>query len=1145
MMKIKLLLLALLFMAIPKGLYAYTNGQIVKINSMNYKVMSSDLHTLAFLNAENLTGELVIPGTVSDGNGTTFTVTRVTFVNGYRCDKITSVRLPDTVTDLDVGVFAGASLESIYISKSVKNIEENANTQLKKVPKYEVADDNPYFKSDSNGALYSRDGKTLRFVPSSTPLIGGAYTVNPDVESITKSCFTLINGLKKITLPPNLKEISVGYPSIAPIDSLEEFAITPGGITPFTIKEGVLCKDDVLMFYPRNKKTENYKVPDGITTLATFSIVFPWHMKKIDLNQVTNMAKSSLFSAYKLTELTLPKDLKKYDPATKKGMEPGCIGVCTGVEKYIVPAENTDFVAEDGVVYSKPNKDVLYLYPAGKPGQIYDILPSTKVIEALAFWSVQQLTAMNFPKGLEKINDEAFRQLPNLATVTFEKPSDVTHLGTAVFRACPKLKVVTLPSKVKSLDKPFDGCSALETINVPDGSLLEKIRSNSFSNNKNLKHFNFEGSCQLKEIESDAFAYLPKLESFKFPKTVTTIKTNAFRGCKGMTTAEFPDDAEIEIIGKGAFADCGLTKFTVPKNVNEIEREAFNKCEALTVVNISDKTTKISPEAFKSCFKLTDINVSKDNTVYSSVDGYLLSKDKETLKIFPAGKANDRFTLLPPSITTIGEYAFYDCKVLKNVVIPNLVTKIEKRAFGLCTNLNLITFLCDKVIDPANINQATNEMSFDDGTQTNGKSMFDNITIHVRKELYDEYNSKDFYNKFKGVIEQSFDVGTEEYIPVSETVVDMLKTKSTDHTFVLPTSVKHPTKDKIYNVNLIGDYAFQKTTDKVKEVVVKKDIEYIGAKAFVTNIKDNKSTVESVFFLESEPTKRMLSTTRFELDETNNNYSEFASTTNIYVKKSALEKYKSAWKKEVYNIPTHDYKPSSFDFTSQLKYQIPGVNITNKFGTFAREFDVDFSVYKQENHHTDVAAFVSKNSDIKDGKGEYGTSAYHVRMKSIDENGGPNGAYGYVPAYTGVLLKVLDKEATPADFYYAIGEKDDQTFNITNNIMHGVTVNSKPVSPTENGGPVYVISKKKGIFKKLTTTINQFPIHKAYAVLVGVPAGAKVTFSFSDDDSSTTGIMSLDADTPSEDVYYNLNGQRVDIPQHGIFIKNGQKVIIK
>lgn len=705
--------------------------------------------------------------------------------------------------------------------------------------------------------------------------------------------------------------------------------------------------------------------------------------------------------------------------------------------------------------------------------------------------------------------------------------------------------MVTLPSKVKSLDKPFDGCSALETINVPDGSLLEKISSNSFSNNKKLKHFNFEGSCQLKEIESDAFAYLPELESFKFPKTVKTIRINAFRGCKGMTTAEFPDDAEIETIGQGAFADCGLTKFTVPKNVNEIKREAFNKCEALTVVNISDKTTKISPEAFKSCFKLTDINVSKDNTVYSSVDGYLLSKDKTTLKIFPAGKANDRFTLLPPSITTIGEYAFYNCTVLKNVVIPNLVTKIEKRAFGLCKNLNLITFLCDKVIDPSNINQAQNYMAFDDGSQTNGKSMFDNITIHVRKELYDEYNSKDFYKKFKGVIEQSFDVGTEEYIPVSETIVDMLKTKSTDHTFVLPTSIKHPVSGKEYQVNLIGDYAFQHATDKVKEVVVKKNIAYIGAKAFVTDLVNRKSTVENVFFLESEPTKKMLSTTRFELDETQTDYSEFASTTNIYVKKSALEKYKSAWKKEVYNIPTHDYKPSPFDFTKQLSYKIPGVTIAKKYGTFAREFDTDFSIYNAENGNSNVAAFVAKISNVEPGAGDYGTSAYHVRMTSVDVNGGVSDHYGYVPAETGVLLKVLDKEATSADFFYTIGEKDDNKYTITDNVMHGIIVNSSNVSPTSSGGPVYVISKQNGSFRKLTQTIAEFPIHKAYAVISGVPAGAKITFSFSDDESSTTGIMSVDAEKPADNVYYNLNGQRVTTPQRGIFIQNGRKVIVK
>ena len=1081
----------------------------------------------------------MIPGTVSDGNGTTFTVTRVTFVNGYRCDKITSVKLPDTVTDLDVGVFAGASLESIYISKSVKNIEENANTQLKKVPKYKVADDNPNFKSDNNGVLYSKDGKTLRFVPSSIPLVNGAYTVDPNVEKITKSCFTLISGLKKIILPPNLKEVSVGYPSIAPIDELEEFEIASGGNTLYTTKEGVLCKGDVLIFYPRAKNVVDYKVPDGITTLATFSIAYPRDMKTIDLNQVTSMEKSSLLAAYKLTTITLPKDLKKYDPDTKKGMTPGCIGSCSILTEYKVPDENTDFEAVDSVVYSKPNKDILYLYPAGKPGEVYDMLPSTKVIEALAFWSVQKLTGITFPAGLESINDEAFRQLPKLENVTFVEPSNVKHLGTAVFRACPKLKEVTLPSKVTSLDKPFDGCAALETINVPDGSQLKKIRSNSFSNNKKLKHFNFEGSCQLEEIESDAFAYLPELESFKFPKTVKTIKTNAFRGCKGMTTAEFPDDAEIEIIGKGAFADCGLKNFTIPNNVKGIEREAFNKCEALTVVNISDKTTKISPEAFKSCFKLTDINVSKDNTVYSSVDGYLLSKDKKTLKIFPAGKANDRFTLLPPSITTIGEYAFYDCTVLKNVVIPNLVTKIEKRAFGLCKNLNLITFLCDKVIDPANINQAQNEMSFDDGTQA--PNMFDHITIHVRKELYNDYNAHSFYNKFNGVIEQSFLVGTEEYIPVSEPVVDLLKTESTDHTFVLPTSVKHPTKNKTYSVNLIGDYAFQKTTDKVKEVVVKKDIEYIGAQAFVTDIANKTSTVKNVFFIEGNPTKKMLSTTRFELDETNIDYCEFAKTTKIYVKKSACEKYKEKWNKQIYDIPTHGYKPSPFNFTDQIDYKIPGVTITHKYGTFAREFDTDFSIYNAENGNSNVAAFVAKVSDVKPGSGDYGNAEHHVKMTSVDVNGGYSGGYGYVPAYTGVLLKVLDKEAASNGFYYAIGEHDDATYTISNNIMTGITVNSSNV-PASVADPVYVI--QGGVFKKAKANIGNFPIHQAYAKISGVPAGAKLRFVFSDDNIST-GITAIDTKKADDNVYYNLNGQRVTNPQHGVFIHGGRKVIIK
>ena len=697
-----------------------------------------------------------------------------------------------------------------------------------------------------------------------------------------------------------------------------------------------------------------------------------------------------------------------------------------------------------------------------------------------------------------------------------------------------------MPSSITEIGKVFLMCENLETVNVPANAKLKTIKEDAFATNKKLKNFNFQGNCNLEAIEANAFANAESLESFNFPKTVTEIGRNAFTGCTSMATATFAEDADIQIIGAGAFADCGLTSISIPKKVKTIEREAFRNCKALNKIDVTEFTTEISPEAFKYCNNLTDINVSKRNTVYSSVDGYLLSKDKKELLIFPPGKANSKFTLLPPSIEKLGRYAFYDCQALTNVTIPNKVTTIGERAFSLCKNLNTITFLCDAMINPTNINQLENTMSFDDGTQA--PEMFKNITINVRKELFSQYNAQAFYKKFKG-IGQSFTEGHEEYIAVSDNAVDMLSTKREDHTFVLPTSIKHEGKD--YKVSLIGDYAFEGVSEKVQEVVVRKDVEYIGAKAFITSTDKPKleSTVKSVFFIESNPTKEMLSTTRFELDETGKDYNEFAKSTKIYVKKSALKTYQEKWNKKVYNTDTHAYEVSKFNFIDQLDYRVPGVTINYKYGIFAREFDVDFSVYKTEKNKGYVAAFVGKISEVLPGDGDYGHSTYHIRMSSVDVNGVGNGNFGYVPAYTGVLLKALDSETTPSDFYYAIGEDDDKNYTITNNIMHGITVNPRNVSAAATDEVIYVM--QGGIFKKAMSNSISLPIHKAYAKIEGVPAGSKVEFSFSDD-NTTNAIVTIDAEEKNADnAYYNLNGQRVTNPQRGIFIKGGRKVIIK
>ena len=1138
MKKISFLLLALLLVAIPKSLWAYTKDQIVPFGDMTYKVLvpNGNKPTLMFLGTTK-SGALEIPAEVKDGAGTTFTVTEVAGDTRYPCKDVTSVKLPETIEKLGNICFYDAQLTEINIPKSVSEIDHVVWAGVKAVPECKVDAANTHFDSDNNGVLYTEGKVELRSVPSNIATKTGSntYTVNQSVTSIAKGAFFSNPGLKKVILPPNLEKVEEGWPSIAATKDLEEFAMTPSSTAKYEVKDGVLFTKgpNKLVLYPHAKNVAEYTVPTGVKEMASYGIAGNGNMTSIDLNEVIKVETSAIVNITKLKKIKLPKDIKK------AGLSQGAFEGCNALEAYEVAEGNTDFSAVDGVLFSA-NKEILYFYPLAKPDETYTIPSTVKEIAVKAFQGATKLTSLVIPTSVEKIQEQAFRQNYKLASVKFCEPSKITDLSAYSFWQCPKLTEVTLPSSITEIGKVFLQCENLETVNVPANAKLKTIKEDAFATNKNLKKFNFQGNCNLEAIEANAFANAESLESFNFPKTVTKIGRNAFTGCTNMATATFAEDADIQKIGEGAFADCGLTSISIPKKVQTIEREAFRNCKVLNKIDVTEFTTEISPEAFKYCNNLTDINVSKRNTVYSSVDGYLLSKDKTELLIFPPGKANSNFTLLPPSIEKIGKFAFYDCQALTNVTIPNKVTTIGERAFGLCKNLNTITFLCDAMINPNNINQLENTMSFDDGKQA--PEMFKNIDINVRKERLSEYSNNDFYKKFKS-ISPSFTEGREEYIAVSDNAVDMLSTKREDHTFVLPTSIKH--EGKTYNVSLIGDYAFEGVSEKVQEVVVRKDVKYIGAKAFITSKDKNKleSTVKSVFFIESNPTKEMLSTTRFELDETETNYNEFAPTTKIYVKKSALDNYKEKWTKKVYDKTTGQDKTSQFNFTSQIDYQIKDVKINHKYGTFAREFDVDFNIYSKEKNTARIGAFVAKLGEVKTGDGDYGHSTYHIRMSSVDKNGVGNDNYGYVPAETGVLLKALDNETTPSDFYYAIGEDDDKDYKITNNIMHGVTVNPRNAGAATVDEVIYVM--QGGIFKKAMASTVSLPVHKAYAKIEGMPAGSKVEFSFSDD-NTTNAIVTVDAEEKNADnAYYNLNGQRITNPQRGVFIKGGRKIIIK
>lgn len=101
MKKTKLLLLILLFTAIPMGVSAYTDGQIVTFDRNVYKVASAAEKTLYFLGTDgSKTGELEIPATVFDNVDVTFTVKGVEYSPLYSCTNITSVKFQRPLSSL-------------------------------------------------------------------------------------------------------------------------------------------------------------------------------------------------------------------------------------------------------------------------------------------------------------------------------------------------------------------------------------------------------------------------------------------------------------------------------------------------------------------------------------------------------------------------------------------------------------------------------------------------------------------------------------------------------------------------------------------------------------------------------------------------------------------------------------------------------------------------------------------------------------------------------------------------------------------------------------------------------------------------------------------------------------------------------------
>lgn len=143
-----------------------------------------------------------------------------------------------------------------------------------------------------------------------------------------------------------------------------------------------------------------------------------------------------------------------------------------------------------------------------------------------------------------------------------------------------------------------------------------------------------------------------------------------------------------------------------------------------------------------------------------------------------------------------------------------------------------------------------------------------------------------------------------------------------------------------------------------------------------------------------------------------------------------------------------------------------------------------------------------------------------------------------VPKNTGLLLK-----GTPNAAYtipVTLGATDD----VSTNKLVAVAAETEVSKATEENTTNYVLTvqDEKVVFASINTVNATVPAGRAYLTLT---ENSLAPWLAIEGDGDATGILNMNRETTTNNVYYDLQGRRVEHPTKGVYVVNGKKVVIK
>ena len=450
----------------------------------------------------HVSGDVVIPSSV-EYNGTTYNVTAIDELTFLGCSNLTSITIPNSITDIYGSAFYGCSgLTSINVA--------SGNTH------YSSADGVLYNISQDTLIAYPGAKTSLNILSSTTTISYGAVagcnnltsiTIPNNITSILSEAFVGCRNLTSITIPSSITYI--GEVAFAYCDSLNSINVASGN-THYSSIDGLLYNytRDTLLQCPGAKTSVT--IPNGVTTIAVSAFQGCRSLTSITIsNGVTTIAETAFCDCSSLTSITIPNSVTSIEWLAFDG--------CSSLASINVASGNTHYSSADGALYNYA-QDTLLRCPEAK-------------------------SSINIPNGVTCIKGYAFRYCIGLTSIPI--PSSVTYINVnAAFEGCDALTSINVASgntRYSSIDGVLYNQAQDSLLKCPRGknsvsmpNSLTCIYRGAFSECKNLTSITIPNSVRI--IDEIAFKMCSNLTSVTIGNSVHSIDWWAFHGCDSLSS---------------------------------------------------------------------------------------------------------------------------------------------------------------------------------------------------------------------------------------------------------------------------------------------------------------------------------------------------------------------------------------------------------------------------------------------------------------------------------------------------------------------------------------------------------------------------------------------------------------------------------